>query len=264
MPEPYIIAEIGSNLFKSADADTNLEMGKSQIAAAKDAGADAVKFQLFTAAEIFGPAAEGTKWGAEVDKYALPVSWLQPLKDHCDSAGIDFMCSAFSVAGYQAIEPMVSIHKIASPEVLHPDIGTYVAGTGKTFLWSDGCSTALTGQGVRMLCISKYPAMSEDYNLDEAPSSGDWGLSDHTKSTALAREARQRGARYFEKHVDFFKHEGSHTPDTPVSADDRIFRAWVNAIRNESNPLRGKACEKYGRQSKDGGWYRPVPEGSAD
>lgn len=257
--EPYIIAEIGSNCFKWNSAALDLDCAYYQISEAKEAGAEAVKFQLFTAAEIWGPEAEGTAEAAELDRFALPPEWLPLLKAKCDEVGIDFMCSAFSVAGYALVNPHVSTHKIASPEVTAPDITAAVIAHGKPFLWSDGCSIALEGQGIRMLCVSKYPAHADDYGLPESAPAGTWGLSDHTTGTHAALLARQAGATYFEKHVDFFKDLGQGTPDSPVSCNKDIFCRWVATIRNSENTDRGAACEKYGRVSKSGGYFRPFP-----
>lgn len=257
--EPYIIAEIGSNLFKGRDAATCLDIGLGQIAAAKGAGADAVKFQMFTAKELYGPSYPGPE-----SKYALPRYWVEVLADKCERTGIDFMCSAFSVDGYEFIDPFVKMHKVASPEALAEDITEYIRSIRpKPALVSNGCDDPLTyhyDNMIVMACVSKYPADALDYVLP--PVYRTWGLSDHTMETYLAHMARTMGATYFERHVDFFKGEGLDTPDTPVSFDATEFKYWVETIRRAVPvPQPPTPADKYGRVEKDGGWYRPWPGG---
>ena len=261
MEPAFIIAEIGSNLFKFNDPSLDLDCAREQIYRAAAAGADAVKFQLFTAAELWGPEAYGTPAALELDRFALPREWLEILQDHCEQNGIQFLCSAFSVDGYKAVDPHVEMHKIASPEVTDPQIREYVISTGKPFLWSDGCSTALDGKGIRLACVSKYPAYEGEYVLSDPAYTGIWGLSDHTKSTGVATEARKAGARYFEKHVDFCKSVGQSTPDTLVSVDGDFFKRWVDLIRiiGADDPQRAEAAMKYSRVEKNGVYYRPFP-----
>jgi sialic acid synthase SpsE len=255
--EPYIIAEIGSNLFKHDPQYyhlTNLDMGVSQIQAAKKSGADAVKFQMFTVKELYGPSYPGPE-----SPYALPREWVPVLELECQRVGIDFMCSAFSVDGYKFIDPFVKMHKVASPEALDRDIMEWIGQSTKDSLVSDGCGgpSFYAGNMIPMACVSKYPAGPADYDLDLY--SNVWGLSDHTLGASLGFDAREKGATYFEKHVDFYKAEGLDTPDSPVSVDGPSFALWVEGIRSR-NRLTGPA-KKYGRVKKDGGWYRPWPEG---
>lgn len=258
--EPYIIAEIGSNLFKGRDAATCLDIGLGQIAAAKGAGADAVKFQMFTVKELYGPSYPGPE-----SKYALPRYWVEVLADKCERTGIDFMCSAFSVDGYEFIDPFVKMHKVASPEALDEDIMNHLGSTcGKPVLVSNGCGDPVVTWGgmIPMECVSKYPASLEDYDLQ--PRLGPWGVSDHTMYEGAACKGRQMGATYFERHVDFFKGEGLDTPDTPVSYDRISFGVWASGIRGvdlDATHDLSESRKKYGRVEKDGGWYRPWPEG---
>ena len=100
--KPYIIADIGSN------HRDDLGLAKAQIASAKEAGIDAVKFQFYTHRALYG--FEGKA------EYEMPVSWLEPLASHCRSHDIDFMCSAFSVVGYRLVDPFVN-GIVADPEI---------------------------------------------------------------------------------------------------------------------------------------------------
>jgi sialic acid synthase SpsE len=142
---------------------------------------------------------------------------------------------------------------------LAEDIMDWIAVGDKLALVSDGCvgPPVYLDNMIPMACVSRYPAEPNDYDLDLY--SGKWGLSDHTLGASLAFDAREKGATYFEKHVDFFKGEGLDTPDSPVSVDGQGFGLWAAGIRSCS--VSAPPAKKYGRVKKDGGWYRPWPEG---
>lgn len=269
--KPYIIAEIGSNIFKDPDDKSKaLDNAYRQIELARENRADAVKFQMFTAEELYGPESRGMGFTYKVDRYALPREWVPHLKEKCDDVGIDFICSAFSVDGYQYLEPYVKMHKIASPEVLHPEILGLLATISKPVIWSDGCGdwpmwVGHFGRGIRMACVSKYPAQLWEYN--PYPRSGEqvWGLSDHTNTFTLAATARRNGATYFERHVDFLKDDGV-TPDSQVSFNGMDFAVWVSAIRSAEVKAgsRESQAKKCARRKTEHGWYRPMPEDTTD
>jgi N-acetylneuraminate synthase len=267
--KPYIIAEIGSNIFKDPDdRSPGLTNGYRQIELAKEHGADAVKFQMFSAEELYGPECRGMGFTYKVDRYALPREWVPHLKEKCDEVGIDFMCSAFSVDGYEYLDPYVKMHKVASPEAGHPWIRNYLMGSSnKPVIWSDGCAIHEWPGAIRMACVSKYPADPGDYNPHPKPGEQVWGLSDHTNTFTLVATARRNGATYFERHVDFLWDDRmSMTPDSPVSFSASNFAVWVSAIRSSEVKAgsRDAAAEKYGRRKTEHGWYRPMPEGTTD
>src|SRR3990167_1071022 len=107
----FIIAEIGSNW-------TSFEEAKDSISFAKQAGADAVKFQAFRVEALYGfydsQYGEHRAMGGNGE---LPLEWLPKLKEKADACGIEFMCSAFSPELYDVVNPYVLVHKIASSEL---------------------------------------------------------------------------------------------------------------------------------------------------
>lgn len=122
---PFIVAEIGSNWKTFQDC-------LDSIAQAKAAGADAVKFQLFTPEALYGLSRD--TWDATLnEKIGLGVHqdsldrippylnprWLPHLKECADKVGIEFMCTAFSPELIDVVDPYVNIHKNASAELTH-------------------------------------------------------------------------------------------------------------------------------------------------
>lgn len=258
MHYPYIIAEIGSNWRDLNDCFT-------QIKKAKECGADAVKFQLFTFEELYG--VQGQL------KYELLRDWIEPLSVYSKKVGIDFMCSAFSEDGFEFVDPYVNIHKIASPEACCDNIREKVFSLSNQIFMSNGCLTIdeqieiIDGphwgaDDVLMECVSQYPAHSFDYDFSHVVNlSNDysflWGLSDHTRGLFTAIVARQLGACVFEKHVDFVGIP--QTPDSCVSVDPQEFKDYVKeikAIKDTYDKDKRKAKEKYGRTISG---YRPLP-----
>ena len=107
MSEPYIIAEIGSNWI-------SLQGCIDSIWQAKECGADAVKFQMFTHEELYGVPGD--------DTFDLPRGFISELAQHCKAIDIDFMCTAFTADGVKFIDPFVKMHKVASSSASNEDL----------------------------------------------------------------------------------------------------------------------------------------------
>lgn len=258
MRDPYIIAEIGSNW-------RTLDDCLVQINGAKECGADAVKFQLFTYKELFGIDGE--------IKGKLPREWVSILAAHCKDTDIDFMCSAFSPEGFEFLDPYVTTHKIASPEACCSKILEKVFSLGNPIFLSNGCLTIeeqveiIDGpywgaDDVLLECVSQYPADPTMYKLRRCASLQEvydisWGISDHTLGNFVAMTARTLGACVFEKHVDFI---GLDTADSCVSMGLEEFKKYVDVIfyckDSEYDKVKREARRKYGRTASG---YRPLP-----
>jgi len=268
MSDIYIIGEIGSNCFKYKSLERNLQLAFEQIDAAKQCGADAVKFQMFTHKELFGVVRES--------KYELPKEWVPKLHDHCKKRKIDFLCSAFSLQGFHHLNPYVNYHKVASPEACSTPILNSVLCMANPVIVSNGCltydeqielvkSNLWGADDVLMECVSEYPASTYSYDLGHIVKLASkyrilWGLSDHTLSLVAAKQARQLGATYFEKHVDLVSTSAAKTPDSPVSADYYDFKRYCSVLKSYRPSIdyydaKREAKKKYGRQ-KNG--YRPI------
>ena len=242
-----IIAEVGSNW-------RDLDDCKKSIVQSRLVGADAVKFQLFTPGELYGP-----QHGYEISQYSLPHNWLPILKEKCDQVGIQFMCSAFSPEGYAEVDPYVATHKVASSECCHLRILEKLRELGKPVILSTGAKgkddirmalQVLTGtdeycriHGLEldpvpvtlMYCVVAYPA--NEVNLDTIKTLRDQfhcdvGYSDHTTDVCnIPRLAVDKGATVIEKHFTIIPEVS--TPDQPHSLSPDQFRNMVKSIRGE-------------------------------
>ena len=281
MKTPYIIAEIGSNCFKWENPLLNLNNAKEQIEKAALAGADAVKFQFFTSRDLWGPKCKDQGFAIAQEFYSMPRQWLPALAKKCMMQKVDFLCSAFSVTGFEAVEPYVKAHKLASPEINALDLLDYLGKSKKKTIYSLGClkdktwpDQFLRGNDIILECISEYPADPTHYNLFLTKMLAEhhscrWGISDHTNVMWLAQMARALGASVFERHVDFTDAFGRQSPDAVVSCSTETFRRYVKTIRNQKvikfddikNGPSGRLSARRHGKGQHMGFYRPYPEG---
>ena len=180
----YIIAEM------SANHAGNIENAKKIIHAAKEAGADCVKIQTYTADTItidcdkpYFHIGEGT-WNGEnlyrlYQKAYTPWEWQPELKKEAESVGLDFFSTPFDKSSVDFLEEMgIGFYKIASFEIVDIPLIKYVASKGKPIIMSTGMSTlseiedavnAVRSQGNNQLallrCASAYPAITDEMNL---------------------------------------------------------------------------------------------------
>ena len=222
---PYIIAEIGSN------HNGDIELAKTLIEAAHRSGADAVKFQSWSAQSLIskGEYEANTDYADKkrhfgslkemVEEYQLTHSQHHELADYCRSLGVDFMSSAFAPAEVDLlVELGVPAIKIASMDVTHLPLLEYAAKSGKPLILSTGLSSIdEIAQAVRTIrengceqlvllhCISIYPPEMEDVRLKNIPMLQEVfelpvGFSDHTMGTAIPLASVALGACLIEKH----------------------------------------------------------------
>lgn len=236
---PFIIGDVGSNLFRSDDMAENKDCALQHIREAKEAGCSAVKFQLFTDEELYGkPIKHGNKW-------AMPREWLPDLKACADEHDIEFMCTAFSRDGVKAVDPFVNYHKIASAEMMHWGILEEVMKTGKLVFISTGGAThadvfeltkKLGDHPVILLqCVACYPASVEDYKFGFfrrfTMFDGVFGVSDHTLGLTAAFVGVGAGATVFEKHFYATTSTWADTPDKGHSVDIDGLANYVRSLR---------------------------------
>lgn len=250
----YIIAEMSANHAGS------LEHAKEIIWAAKEAGADCIKIQTYTADTITldcdneyftiksGPWQKENTMHALYGKANTPWEWHKELKDEAEKAGIDFFSTPFDESAVDFLEELgVEFYKIASPEMVDIPLIKYVASKGKPIIMSTGMATlgeieeavkAIRSQGNEQLailrCATAYPAITDQMNLATLQNMADIfqvpvGLSDHSQGAIGAVAAVLLGGSIIEKH--FCISRDIESPDSFFSMNKEEFAAMVSDIR---------------------------------
>jgi pseudaminic acid synthase len=255
----YIIAEVSANHNQSYDRALAI------VEAAKDAGADAVKLQTYTADTMTLDCAtewfqlKGTLWDGRTlhslyQEAYTPWEWHAPLKARANELGMDLFSSPFDATAVDFLEELgVPVHKIASFENTDLPLLRKVARTGKPIIMSTGMATleeieeavqtiadAGGSQLALLKCTSAYPAPARDMNLRTIPDLArrfgvPVGLSDHTLDLAVPVAAVGLGACIIEKHFTISRSEPG--PDSAFSLEPAEFRAMVDAVRTAEQAL---------------------------
>lgn len=250
----YIIAELSGNHNQDYDEAVRL------VHAAKDAGADAIKLQTYTADTLtirsdreYFRIGGGTLWDGRTlhDLYGeayTPWDWQPKLLRLANDLGMDLFSTPFDATAVDFLEDMkVPAHKIASFELVDIPLIERVAKTGKPMIMSTGMSTlseiedavsAARNAGATQLallkCTSAYPAAPETMNLRTIPHMAQafdcpTGLSDHTMGVAVPVAAVTLGACIVEKHFTISRKVPG--PDSAFSLEPHEFKSMVESIR---------------------------------
>lgn len=258
----FIIAEM------SANHCGDLNLAKKIIAAAKDAGADAVKIQTYTADTITIDCKrdefliKGGLWDGRYlyelyQRASTPWGWQPILKKYANEIGIPLFSTPFDKTAVDFLEKMnVPMYKIASFEAFDYPLIRYAAKCGKPMIISTGISTLEEIQGAvdackqvgnnditLLKCTSAYPAKLEDLNIltikdmiDRfGPQGVKIGLSDHSMSIEPVIAAVALGARVIEKHFTLDRALGGEDGGFSLNKDE--FAAMVKAVRNTEAAL---------------------------
>lgn len=200
----YVIAEIGSNW------DGELQLAKDTIDACINAGADAVKFQLWKTDIVYPNNPENKKWELDFDT-AKKIYFYCKGRITCFFTpsypeAVDF-CESIKVPMYKIASVTSAMKHEYSLETMHK-----VAATGKPVIISYGYGDK-TGQifdhkqKLNLSCVAKYPAEIDDYSEHGTMN----GISDHTVGTTLMYHRRDG---IIEKHVKLMDNS---SPDSPFS-----------------------------------------------
>lgn len=259
MSKTLIVAEL------SANHGHKLDIALESVRAAKEAGADAVKIQTYTAdtitlncdADDFK--VKGTLWDGRTlyDLYQeayTPWEWHQAIFDEARKCGIICFSTPFDKSAVDFLEDLGNpICKIASFEITDIPLIEYAARKGKPMVISTGiampedielavktCKDAGNNDITLLKCTSSYPAPIEDANLmtmvDMKSRYGvKVGLSDHTMGYDVALAAVALGATLVEKHFILDRSIGG--PDAAFSMEIGEFAAMVKSIRNVEKAL---------------------------
>src|SRR5579864_2348550 len=249
----YVIAEV------SANHGQQYEQAVAIVRAAKEAGADAIKLQTYTADTMTIACnrpeflIKGTLWqGRNLhDLYReahTPWEWHPRLREVAHELEIDLFSAPFDATAVDFLESMnVPAYKLASFELVDIPLIQKMAKTGKPLIMSTGMATvAEIEEAVRtareagatqialLKCTSAYPAPPEEMNLRTIPELSQRfgvpaGLSDHTLGTAVPVAAVALGACIIEKHITLSRSDPG--PDSAFSLEPEEFKATVDEIR---------------------------------
>ena len=253
--EPVIvIAEVGVN------HDGNPRKAMKLIDAAREAGADAVKFQWFRADDLVCARAPSAAYQRQACRDVSQREMLRRLelgsldfarlRKHCDDRGVLFLATPFGPAELdQLVELGAPAIKIASTDVNNEPLLRRAAATHLPVLLSTGASLEdeiaeavawferwnARGRLALLHCVSNYPASLESVNLLAIESLSrcfavPTGFSDHTTSTLSGALAVMAGACVVEKHLTLDR--GLPGPDHAMSLDPGQFREYVRRVRD--------------------------------
>ncbi len=251
----YFIADIAAN------HDGSLERAKQLIRLAKEAGADAAKFQNFRAPKIVsdygfkalgGQKSHQAAWRKSVFEVyqdaSIPFEWTYELKAVCDEVGIDYFSSPYDFEATDFLVPYMPAIKIGSGEITWHEALEHIARKGLPVILATGASDigevaaavrlilSINKQLVLMQCNTNYTASLENFNhvhLNVLKTYGLMfpdvvlGLSDHTPGHAAVLGAVALGARVIEKHfTDDNNREG---PDHKFAMNPDT---WAQMVEN--------------------------------
>lgn len=265
----YFIAEIGSNF------DNDIVRAKELIYIAKEAGADAAKFQHYTASSLVSDEGFGrlpstnshqSKWTKSVyDTYeaaSLNREWTDILHDTCVDAGISFLTSPYSFELVDYVEPYVPAYKVGSGDITWIEIVEYMASKNKPIILATGASSikdvcravdailAITSDIILLQCNTNYTASNENFSQLHLNVISEYqklypgivtGLSDHMHGHVPVLGAVSLGAAVIEKH--FTDSNDRPGPDHSFAMTPDTWREMVDRTR-ELEEAMGSTCKK--------------------
>ena len=255
----FIIAEL------SANHNGSLETAIETIRAAKRAGANAIKFQTYTADTMTIDSRKddfvikGTIWEGRnlYDLYKeayTPWEWHQELFQIAKEEGLICFSSPFDKTAVDFLEDLnVPAYKIASFEITDLPLIEYVASKNKPIIISTGiaqekdielaintCRKVNNNEIALLKCTSSYPAPINEANavmIKDLANKYDVisGLSDHTMGSVLPIVATCLGAKIIEKHFILDRSIGG--PDASFSMNEKEFSSMVKDVRNAEKSI---------------------------
>ncbi|MDR1420865.1 MAG: N-acetylneuraminate synthase family protein [Treponema sp.] len=241
------------------------------IAAAGEAGADCVKFQMVYADEILHPATGLVKLpGGDIRLYdrfrelETDPSFYARLKEEAERRGLLFLCTPFGPRSARHLGELSPVMvKIASPELNYTGLLRETAAWKIPILLSSGVSRlgdmeealeilAEVPSVCLLHCVTAYPAPETDYNLRvignlSAVFGVPVGISDHSQDEELVPAlGTAMGAAVVEKHFCLSRDDPGL--DDPIALPPGSFSRMVRAVREASGRGTEKTVEKYRRE----------------
>lgn len=263
----FIVAELSGN------HNGRLERALNLVRAARDAGADAVKLQTYTADTLtidsdqpwFRITGDNAWKGRTLyDLYkeaSTPWEWHAALFAEARRVGLEVFSTPFDETAVEFLEGVgAHLYKIASFEMVDLELVKQVAATGKPVIMSTGMAkeqeiheaveaVATTGNRhlVLLKCTSAYPAPLSEMNVRAlATLTGRFGvpvgLSDHCLTNQATVAAVVLGACVVEKHLTLARADGG--PDASFSLEPAEFKQMVSGIRETEQTLGDARVER--------------------
>lgn len=250
----FIVAEMSANHLQDYDRAVRI------LHAAKEAGADAVKLQTYTADTITFDSDDecfqitgGTLWDGTTlhrlyEEAYTPWEWHPRLMEEAKKLGLICFSSPFDFTAVDFMEELgMPAYKIASYEINDIPLIRKIARLHKPMIFATGiarledieralavCRQEGNEDVILLKCVSAYPTPYEDVNLNVIPTLEKTfgcltGLSDHTMGSAVASGAVALGARMVEKHLTLRRSDGG--PDGAFSMEPEEFKKMADDIR---------------------------------
>lgn len=252
----FIIAEAGVN------HNGSIKLAKQLVDVAVDAGADAVKFQSFKAADLVSKNAQKAEYQKTttdeeesqfdmIKKLELDGHSHRELISYCKSKKIMFLSSPFDMDSIKLLHDLgLEIFKIPSGEITNLPYLREIGKLNKKVILSTGMANLkeikdaidiLRTEGTQKDNITvlhantMYPTPMRDVNLKAMLTIGEtfdisYGYSDHTLGIEVDIAAVAMGAKCIEKHFTLDKNlEG---PDHKASLEPDELKSMISAIRN--------------------------------
>ncbi|QHS17321.1 acetylneuraminic acid synthetase [haloarchaeon 3A1-DGR] len=258
---PYLIAEIGVNHFDIAEKEGigPIEAAKRMVTAAAEAGADAVKFQSYTAEKLASTKAKAywdTSEESKTSQYELfdayddfgKREFAEIANYTTETHDVDFLSTPFDREAVDYLDPFVPAFKVASADITNHPLLKHIAEKGKPILLSTGASTlSEIDEAIHVIdavdpslsvillhCILEYPTAPKNANLGMIGHISDVfpdnrvGYSDHVRpdeGMITLVNAVVNGATVVEKHFTLDKSiEGNDHYHAMDPADVETFR----------------------------------------
>jgi N,N'-diacetyllegionaminate synthase len=255
----FIVAEAGVN------HNGSLQSAKQLVTAAKAAGAQAVKFQTFSAEALVTSAAPKADYQIEntgaaesqlemLRKLELGESAFRELANFCRQEGIVFLSTPYGAKDIRLLaEWNVPAIKIASALTVEPRFLKEAASLGVPLIVSTGMmslaevamaaetlSEVAPDRFVLLQCVTNYPATVASSNLRamqvmEKAFQCPVGFSDHTETSVAGTVAVGMGACVLERHLTLDR--SAEGPDHRASSNPQEFAQYVQAIRAAESAL---------------------------
>lgn len=250
----FIIAEAGVN------HNGSLDLAYQLIDVAKDAGADAVKFQTFKAENVVSKLADKAEYQKKttssdksqlemIKKLEISFNDFIKLKKYCDKKGIMFLSTPFDHPSIDFLYNLIDIYKIPSGEIINYPYLKHIAAKNKPLIMSTGmASLGEVEEAINTIrsvnseakisllhCTTSYPTSYEEVNLKAMQTLAaafklPVGYSDHTLGIEVPVAAVAMGAKIIEKHFTLDKKLPG--PDHKASLEPYELKEMVKAIRN--------------------------------